>query len=186
MAYQFSAPTMGAVNIGTYTTVAPGVANLPSTIYEPQLGEIRSGYDLTLKSWAEFIYLKIPTSTTITKNLLYWWTDNFSVAVLPVLSTSKNTGHAVAAAVTSLTSDSTNVNYGWFQISGLATILKTAVAATPDVVVYASATAGRIKILTSAGGQITGMRTANVATISAGVSTVTCYLSRPAMQGQIT
>ena len=85
-----------------------------------------------------------------------------------------------------LASDSTNVNYGWFQISGLATVLKTAVAVSPDVVVYASGTAGRIKVLTSAGGQITGMRSANVASVTSTTSTVTCYLNRPAMQGQTT
>lgn len=177
---------MGAVNIGTYTTVAPGVANLPSAIFEPQLGEIRTAYDLTLGSFAEFIYLKIPTSTAITANLLYQWTGTYTVAVLPVLSTSKNTGHQVAAATATLASDATNVNYGWFQISGLATVLKTAVTVSPDSVVYASATAGRIKVLTSAGGQITGMRTANTATVTSTTSSVTCYLSRPAMQGQVT
>lgn len=186
MAYQFSAQTMGAVNMGTYTTVAPGVANLPSNIYEPQLGEIRSAYDLTLASWAEFIYLKVPTSTAITANLLYQWTDNYKVAVLPVLATSKNTGHQVAAATATLASDATNINYGWFQISGLATVLKTAVTVSPDSVVYASGTAGRVKVLTSAGGQITGMRTANAATVTSTTSTVTCYLNRPALQGQIT
>lgn len=186
MAYQFSSATLGAVNMGTYTTTAPGVAVLPGSVLEPQLGEIRSAYDLTLASWAEFIYLKVPTSTAITANLLYQWTGTYTVAVLPVLATSKNTGHQVAAATASLASDATNVNYGWFQISGLATVLKTAVTVSPDSVVYASATAGRIKVLTSAGGQITGLRTANTATVTSTTSTVTCYLNRPAMQGQIT
>lgn len=186
MAYKFSSPILGALGVTTYTTVAPGTGNLPSVTYEPQLGEIRNAWDITLGSWAEFIYLKIPTSTTITLGLLYQWSGTYTVAVLPILSTSKNTGHQVALAVSSLTSDSTNVNYGWFQISGLGTVLKTAVAAAPDVVVYASGTAGRIKILTSAGGQITGMRTANTTTVTSTTSTVTCYLSRPALQGQIT
>lgn len=186
MAYQFSSPVMGAFNIGTYTTIAPGVTNLPGNVLEPQLGEIRNAYDLTLASWGEFIYLKIPTSTAITAGLLYQWANNYAVAVLPVLATSKNTGHQVAAATATLASDSTNVNYGWFQISGLATVLKTAVAVSPDSLVYASATSGRVKVLTSAGGQITGMRSANVASVTSTTSTVTCYLNRPAMQGQVT
>lgn len=188
MAYKFSSNTIGAIGVGTYTTTAPGIAVLPGAVLEPQLGEIRNAWDATL-GWAEFIYLKIPTSTTITANLLYQWSGNYSVAVLPVLATSKNTGHAVAAAVASLTSDSANVNYGWFQISGLATVLKTAVQTLPDVVVYASGTAGRIKVLTSAGGQITGMRTAftsGTGTVTSTTSTVTVYMTRPAMQGQIT
>lgn len=186
MAYQFNSPTLGAPDITTLTKIAPGLTNLPSNVLEPQLGEIRQGWDKTL-GYAEFIYLKIPTSTAITSGLLYQWTGTgYSVAVLPVLATSKNTGHQVAAAVNTLASDSTNVWYGWFQISGLATVLKTAVTVSPDSVVYASATSGRVKVLTSAGGQITGMRTANLTTVTSTTSTVTCYLNRPAMQGQIT
>lgn len=185
MAYGFSSNVIGAPNATVYTTVAPGTANLPSTIYEPQLGEIRTAWDSTL-GFAEMIYLKVPTSTTITAGLLYQWTAGYAVAVLPVLATSKNTGHQVAAAMGALVSDATNVNYGWFQISGQANILKTAVTVSPDSVVYASATAGRIKVLTSAGGQITGLRTANAATVTSTTSTVLCYLSRPAIQGQTT
>lgn len=186
MAYKYASPVMGTLGVTTYTTVAPGVGNLPGPLYEPQLGEIRHAWDITLGSWAEFIYLKVPTSTAITTGLLYQWSGTYTVAVLPILSTSKNTGHAVALAVATLASDSSNVNYGWFQISGLGTVLKTAVAAAPDVVVYASGTAGRVKILTSAGGQITGMRTANTTTVTSTTSSVTCFLWRPAMQGQIT
>lgn len=186
MAYQFSATTIGCPQIGTYTTVAPGTSNLPSVTYEPVLGEIRHGYDNTLGSWGEFIYLKVPTSTAITSGLMYIWTGAYTVAVLPVLATSKNTGRSIAVAVASLASDSTNVNYGWFQISGLATVLKTAVAVAPDLVVYASGTAGRLKILTSAGGQILGMRTHNTTTVTSTTSSVTCFLDRPRMQGQIT
>lgn len=192
MAYQFSSPVIGAVNLGTYTTVPPGIgtnaATFPNSPLEPQLGEIRHGWDTTL-GWGEFIYLKVPTSTAITSGLCYQWSGNYSVAVLPVLATSKNTGHKVAVATAALTSDATNVNYGWFQIGGLATVLKTAVQTLPDVVVYASGTAGRIKVLTSAGGQITGMRTAftsGTGTVTSTTSTVTVYMDRPMMQGQIT
>lgn len=189
MAYQFADHVIGAgAQIGSYTTVAPGIGNLPSTGYEAQLGEIRKGWDTTL-GYGEFIYLKVPTSTTITAGLLYQWSGNYSVAVLPVLATSKNTGHKVAVAVGSLVSDSANVNYGWFQIGGMGTVLKTAVQALPDVNVYASATAGRIKVLTSAGGQITGMRTAwtsGTGTVTSTTSTVTVFMDRPAIQGQIT
>lgn len=184
MAYKFSENVIGAGPIG-YTTTAPGIAVLPGAVLEPQLGEIRSAWDATL-GWGEFIYLKVPVSTAITAGLLYQWTGDYTVAVLPVLATSKNTGHQVAVAVNSLTSDSANVNYGWFQISGKATVLKTAVQVLPDAKLYASATAGRVKVLTSAGGEITGMRNAAVTTVTSTTSTITAYLSRPAMQGQIT
>ncbi len=185
MAYQFSDAVLGAINVTGYTTVAPGNANLPNALYEPQLGEIRKGWDTTLGA-AEFIYLKVPTSTAITAGLLYQWTAGYVATVLPVLSTSKNTGYKLAAAVATLASDATNVNYGWFQIQGQATVLKTAVQVLPNVLVYSSATAGRIKVLTSAGGQITGMRTANATTVTSTTSTVTCFLDRPSIQGQVT
>lgn len=184
MAYTFGSNVIGASDITVISQIAPGLANLPSTVLEPQLGEIRTGWDASL-GFAEFIYLKVPTTTAIAANLLVQWTSGYTVALLPVLATSKNTGHQVAVAPVAYSS-LTPVQYGWFQISGQANVLKTAVSASPDSVVYASGTAGRIKMLTSAGGQITGLRTANAATVSAAVSLVLCYMNRPAMQGQTT
>lgn len=184
MTFVFASNTLGAPDVTIATTIAPGVTNLPSTILEAQLGEIRLAWDSTF-GYGEFIYLKIPASTAITAGLLYQWTAGYSIAVLPVLATSKNTGHQVALANTTFASN-TAVSYAWFQIQGQSSVLKTAVTVSPDSVVYASATAGRIKVLTSAGGQITGLRTANAATVTSTTSTVTVYMNRPAMQGQIT
>lgn len=184
MAYTFSSNVLGAPDVTVTTTIAPGVANLPSNVLEPQLGEIRTGWDSTYGS-AEFIYLKIPASTAIAAGIVVQWTAGYTVAALPVLATSKNTGHQVAVNNTAIAS-STSVQYGWFQIQGQTLVLKTAVAMSPDAVVYASGTAGRIKALTSAGGQITGMRVASVASVTSTTSTVLVYMNRPAMQGQIT
>lgn len=185
MAYSFSSQVIGAGDITAYKTIAPGVANLPSTILEPQLGEIRTAWDPTLGS-AEFIYLKVPVSTAITAGLCYTWTAGYTAVVLPVLATAKNTGDWVAVAAATLASDATNINYGWFQIQGQVAVFKTAVQVLPNVVVYASATAGRVKVLTSAGGQITNMKTFNSTTVTSTTSTVLCFLNRPSMQGQIT
>ena len=176
--------TIGASDITTVTTIAPGTANLPGVVLEPQLGEIRTASDTTLGS-AEFIYLKIPASTTLSAGNLVYWTAGYTATILPVLATCKNQGMAVAVAPVAVAS-STSVQYGWFQIQGQATVLKTAVTVSPNVVVYASGTAGRIKVLSSAGGQITGMRTANSATVTSTTSTITCYLNRPSVQGQVT
>lgn len=184
MTFSFSSNVLGAPDVTVFTTIAPGNANLPSITIEPQLGEIRTAWDSTL-GFGEFIYLKVPASTAIAAGLLVQWTAGYTVAVLPVLATSKNTGHQVAVPLVAIAS-STSVQYGWFQIQGQATVLKTAVTVSPDSVVYASATAGRIKVLTSAGGQITGMRTANAATVTSTTSTVICYLNRPSIQGQVT
>lgn len=184
MTFSFSSNTIGAIDVTVVTTTAPGIAGLPSAVLEPQLGEIRTAWDPTYGS-GEFIYLKIPASTTLSAGNLVQWTAGYAVATLPVLATSKNTGHKVAVAPVAVASSS-SVQYGWFQIQGQNLVLKTAVTVSPDSVVYASGTAGRFKVLTSAGGQITGLRTANAATVTSTTSTVLCFFDRPAMQGQIT
>lgn len=184
MAYIFSDNVMGnSTSITAITSTAPGVAGLPSVIYEPQLGEIRKAYDLTLGA-AEFIYLKIPASSTYAVgNLVTWTGTDYSSALLPVLATSKNTLSPIAVCVVAVASSST-VQYGWFQIQGLATVLKTAVATTAETVIYASGTTGRFKVLTSAGGQILNARC--VATVTSTTSTATVMINRPCMQGQVT
>lgn len=184
MTFYLQSPTLGAPDITVLTTIAPGVANLPSGVLEPQIGEVRIGWDSTLGS-AEFIYLKIPASTTLAAGNLVTWTAGCTVAILPILSTAKNTSEPVAVCPVAIASN-TSIQYGWFQIYGQATVLKTAVQVLPNVAVFASATTGRLKVLASAGGQILGIRTANAATVTSTTSTVTVFLNRPNMQGQIT
>lgn len=185
MAYQFSDIAIGVGSgITDITTMAPGITNLPSSVYEAQLGEIRKAWDITNASAAEFIYLKIPTSTTLSAgNLVQWTGTDYSVAILPVGATSKNTNAPIAVAPIAVAS-STSVQYGWFQIQGIATVLKTAVATTANTIIFASATTGRFKVLTSAGQQIVGARVLN--TVTSTTSTALVYLHRPSMQGQVT
>ena len=76
--------------------------------------------------------------------------------------------------------------FGWYQIAGNALIKKTAVAVTPQVTLFLSGTAGRVKVLASAGLQVVAARSANLATIAATVSTVTVTINRPHLQSQIT
>lgn len=184
MTYSFTAVTIGCPDITVVTTIAPGTANLPSVVLEPQIGEIRIGTDTTLGN-AEFIYLKIPASTTLAVGNLVTWTAGYAAALLPALATSKNTLSPIAVAM-AVVASSTSVQYGWFQIQGQATVLKTAVTVSPNSVIYASGTTGRFKVLTSAGGQILGARTANAATVTSTTSSVLVFLNRPQMQGQIT
>jgi hypothetical protein len=76
--------------------------------------------------------------------------------------------------------------FGWYQIAGNAVIKKTAVAVTPQVTLFLSATAGRVKVVASAGMQLVAARSANLSTIAAAVSTVTVTINRPHLQSQIT
>lgn len=184
MAFTFADNVLGCADVTTVHTIAPGIAGLPSVVLEEQLGEIRRATDSTLGA-GQFIFLKIPASSTYSAGNLITWDAGYASKLLPVLATSKNTLAPIAVAPVAVSS-STSVQYGWFQIQGQATVLKTAVTVNPNVVIYASGTAGRFKVLTSAGGQILGARTANSATVTSTTSTVTLYINNPQMQGQIT
>jgi hypothetical protein len=160
----------------------PGTTALPSAVLEAQLGEIRDGFDTT-NGYGKFIFLKVPVSTTVTVGLLYQWDKNYTIAVVPVAGTSKNTAVPVAAAINTVSSNSSAVQYTWFQIQGQAVVLKTAVAAAPSVPVYISATAGRIKFVSSTGQAILGARTANTTTVTSTTSSVLVYLNQSSLPG---
>ena len=190
MAYQNADNKIGVPDITVVATSglvgAPwtGSTNdLPSVTTAAQLGQLLDAWDATTYGYGKFILLAVPTSTTVTVGLLYQWDKNYNVTLVPVGSTSKNTGVAVAVAYTAVTSNATSVQYAWFLIQGQVPVLKTAVAASPQVPVYISATAGRIKVLSSAGQQILGARTQNTATVSAGQSTVNVYFNFSALEG---
>ena len=190
MAYQNADNKIGVPDITVVATSglvgAPwtGSTNdLPSVTTAAQLGQLLDAWDATTYGYGKFILLAVPTSTTVTVGLLYQWDKNYNVTLVPVGSTSKNTGVAVAVAYTAVTSNATSVQYAWFLIQGQVAVLKTAVAASPQVPVYISATAGRIKVLSSAGQQILGARTQNTATVSAGQSTVNVYFNFSALEG---
>lgn len=167
-----------ASNIGT-----PGTGVLPSVTLETQLGEIVDAYDSANACKGKFIFLRVATSTAVTAGLLYQYDKNYQVTVVPVGATSKNTAANVVAAVNAVSSNASAVQYTWFCIQGSVAILKTAVAVSPSSPVYMSATAGRIKVLSSAGMSILGARSNNAATVSAAVSSVPVILTFSALEG---
>ena len=72
--------------------------------------------------------------------------------------------------------------YGWYQICGLAVALKTAVTVNPQVTVFLSGTAGRVKVVASAGLQVVNCRSANLTTVTSTTSTITLPNQRLAVQ----
>lgn len=168
MAYQIVDAVIGAQPIAD-----------TSTTQNHPLGKVIRANDPTLGE-GEFIYLLGVVSTIVGAVAIYsattWQTT------LTVGATHKNSGAPVGVAM------SANVasQYGWYQIGGNAVMKKTAVAVTPTVPVMLSATAGRIKVLTSAGFMIVGARSANLATVTSTTSTVTVTINRAHIQGQIT
>lgn len=153
--------------------------DLTSTEQKHPLGTVVSGNDPTYGD-GDFIYLLGVASTVVGDVVIYNATTYQTVRT--VGATHKNSGAPVAVAM----SANVAAQYGWYQVSGNAVVKKTAVAVTPQVPVMLSATAGRVKVLTSAGFMIVGARSANLTTTTSTTSSVVVTIARPHIQGQIT
>lgn len=166
MAYSFVTPRVGAQPIADTDTVQRHPLGTRVWAQDPTYGE------------GEFIYLLGVASTVVGSVVKY----NATTYQTVLITNTANQGVPLAVAM------SANVasQYGWYQIGGNAVIKKTAVAVTPQVKLYLSGTAGRVKVIASAGLEVLGARSANLATISAGVSTVVVTINHPHAQGQIT
>jgi len=128
----------------------------------------------------EFIYL-LGVGSTTTGDWVIYNATTYQTA-LGTTTNGENKGVPVGVAM------SANVasQYGWYQIRGNAVMKKTSVAVTPQVPIFISATAGKIKVLASSGQQILGAQTANLTTIVTTTSTVVVTINAPMTQGQIT
>src|SRR6185437_8862795 len=141
------------------------------------LGTIVRAYDATLGE-GEFIYL-LGVASTAVGNVVNYNTTTYQTVLSP---NTANNDDPVAVAM------SANVagQYGWYQITGLATALKTAVQVLPGAKIYQSATAGRWMPTSAAGKESLGARAANLATVTSTTSTIVVLINRPSGQGQIT
>ncbi len=148
-----------------------------STTQNHPLGKIVRADDPTLGE-GEFIYL-LGVASTVTGIAVRWDATTFQTTILP---STANLDVPVAWAM------SANVasQYGWYQIGGLVTALKTAVQVTPQNKVYISGTAGRVFVTSTSGKEILGGRTANLTTVTSTTSTITLLVGRPFAQGQVT
>lgn len=148
-----------------------------STTAKHKLGEIIRAVDPTY-GVGEFIYL-LGVASTVVGSLVKYNATTYQT----VLAT--NTAvQAVPVAVAM--SANVAAQYGWYQISGNAVVKKTAVTVLPQVTVFLSATASRIKVLASAGLQVVGARSANLTTVTSTTSTVVVTINRPHLQSQVT
>lgn len=162
--------------------------NLPNVTTETQPGEIVNAWDTssTLGGGGEFIFLAVPTSTTVTAGLFYSWDGNYRIVVVPAaITTQQSSGIPIALAINAVASNTTSIQWTFFQIQGRATALKTAVQVVGSVPIYVAATAGRVKILGSAFRAIIGARTANTASVTSTTSTIAVYLHRPSVTAGI-
>lgn len=165
-------PTNDRLGLQPITTIVATTAQHP-------LGTIIQAYDSdNTQGNAEFIYL-LGVVGTVAGLLVKYNATTFQTVLVT------NTAvQAVPVAVAM--SANVAASYGWYQIGGNAVVKKTAVAVTPQVTVFLSATAGRVKVIASAGLQVVGARSANLTTVTSTTSTVTITIDRPHLQSQVT
>lgn len=148
-----------------------------STTQNHPLGKEVDAYDQSLGA-GRFIYLLGVASTVVGALVKY----NATTWQTALITNTANQDVPLAVAM----SANLAAQYGWYQIGGNAVIKKAAVVVLPQVPLFLSATAGRVKVLASAGLQVLGARSANLATVTSTTSTVTVTINRPFAQGQIT
>ena len=155
---------------------AQPIANTETT-RKHVLGTLCRAWDETYGE-GEFIYL-LGVASTVVGSLVTFNATTYQTALSPDTA-------AFQAPVAVAMSANVASQYGWYQVSGNAVVKKTAVAVTPQVKIYQSATTGRVMPTSASGKMILGAKTANLTTIASGVSTVVVTINRPHMQGQIT
>jgi len=183
MAYTITDPKAGVLQISAIDTGIVSPSNFSqastTTIPTPPLyaGQIVSATDPTYGG-AEFILL-LGAASTIVGSLVRYNTVSFATTLVAA-----TTVQALPVAV-AMSANTATTSWGWYQISGTAVLAKTAVIVLPNVAVYISATAGKVKALASAGLQVVACRSQLVTTASAS-GTVLVTINRPHLQSQIT
>lgn len=151
--------------------------DVTDTVQNHPLGTLVRAWD-PIYGGGEFIYLLGVASTVVGSVVKYNATSYLTVLVVATAVQAVPVAVAMSANVAS--------QYGWYQISGNAVVKKTAVAVSPQVTLFISATAGRVKVIASAGLQIVGARSANLTSVTSTTSTVVVTINRPHLQSQIT
>lgn len=146
-----------------------------STTKNHSLGKTVKAKDPTYGE-GEFIYL-LGAANTVVGSLVTYNATTYQTVLEP--GSADDTGAPLAVAM------SANVagQYGWYQMEGLAVIKKVAVAFSPQVALFVSGTAGRVTSVSSAGEQVVGARSANLASVTSTTSTITALINRPSRTG---
>lgn len=178
MAYSFTEPRIGYLPIASSEAGATN-PNSGATVYPPQpatLGQVVRAFDPTYGE-GEFILL-LGVANTVVGSLVSYNATTYQTAL------SANTA-GLAGPVAVAMSANGAAAFGWYQIGGLAVVKKTAVAVSPQVALYQSATTGRVMATVATGKQILGARSANLTSVTSTTSTVVVSINRPHKQGQI-
>jgi hypothetical protein len=177
MAYSFVENRVGlpaVTDIDSGVTMPNGTSAIPTS--PATLGMVARAFD-PVYGEGEFILLVGVASTEVGSLVSY----NASTYQTALAANTANLAGPVAVAMSANLAGT----FGWYQIGGLAVMKKTAVAVSPQVAIYQSATVGRVMPTVATGKQLLGARSANLATVASGVSTVIVSINRPHKQGQI-
>ncbi len=178
MAYTFDEKDIGLLPVGVIDTgysTANGTANAIPT--PPNvLGSVKRAFDPTYGE-GEFIMLKGVASTKVGSVVVYDGTTYLTT----LAATTKNQARPIAISMTANTLTS---GFAWYQIGGTAVAAKGTASIQPKVTV-AVTTTGLIGN-TNSGIELQGARSANAATLTAAITTITLIIDRPHMQGRIT
>lgn len=166
MAFKISDPVIGMQPIAT-----------TSTTQNHPIGTVVNAKDPTLGA-GEFIYLLGVVGTLAGLTVLY--DSATGKTTLATTSGVVDGGSSVAVAM----SANVAAQWGWYQIGGNATVLKTATKIDPATTykVYLSATAGRLMPTSVAGRQVLGARWSTLATVTTTTSTAIVTLNRPSQK----
>lgn len=164
MAYTISTPLVGAQPIA-----------VTDTTQNHAVGTIVRGVDPTYGE-AEFIYLKGVASTAV-GSIVTYNTSSGTTALAPV---GTNKPQPVAVAMSANVAN----QYGWYQISGIAVVAKSATVSLAANVAIGVKTIGLVAS-TGSGKEIQGALVAAVASAATGRTTVQVVVNRPHMQGRV-
>ena len=157
-----------ATSSGSTTTI-PTSPNVP--------GMIVKAVDPTY-GVGEFILLK-GVASTIVGSLVRYNTVNYETTLVV------NTAVQAMPVAVAMAANTATTSWAWYQISGTAVLAKTTVIILPNVAVYLSTTAGKVRAIASAGLQVVACRSQLVTTASAS-GTVLVTINRPHLQSQVT
>lgn len=179
MAFTIESPIPGLMPIANtdtgYTTANGTALAIPTPPLVP--GMIVRANDPTYGQ-GEFILL-MGAASTIVGSLVRYNTVSFATTLVAATAVQD-----VPVAV-AMSANTATTSWGWYQISGTAVLAKTAVIVLPNVAVYISATAGKVKAVASAGLQVVACRS-QLATTASATGTVLVTINRPHLQSQIT
>jgi hypothetical protein len=156
-----------------------GFANVDTTTAVP-FGTIIRGQDSASgKGGGEFVYLPGATGVAVGSLVTY---NPGSVTGTGLAVSTANLGKPAAVAMAAVNTAS---KFGWFQVRGVAAVLKAAVKVNPAVKLYLSATSGRLTSVAASGKQLLAAIAANAATVVSATSTVNVLITNPFDQGQV-